>query len=189
MAKQAKTLNERELQKLLEFVSKTKNPKRNRAIFLLTFLSGLRIGEVAALRVCDVLASDGSIRSQFTLNPEQTKGNDSRTVLLSQRMQSELAAYVQSIRVRNVKQPLFATQRNEGFTASSLAQVVNGIYKKAGFDDCTSHSGRRSFATRASSLGISMRVLQKLMGHKNIQTTSVYIYASDDMLRNAVELI
>lgn len=100
-----------------------------------------------------------------------------------------VAAYMQTVRVRNVKQPLFATQRNEGFTASSLAQVVNGIYKKAGFDDCTSHSGRRSFATRGNNLGLSMRVLQKLMGHKNIQTTSVYVYASDDMLRNAVELI
>ena len=189
MAKQAKTLNERELQKLLEFVSKTKNPKRNRTILLLQFLSGLRVGECAALRVCDVLASDGTIRSQFTLNPEQTKGSDSRTVLLNQRMQAELASYMQTIKVRNPRQPLFASQRNDGFSARSLAQVVNGIYKKAGFDDCTSHSGRRSFATRASSLGISMRVLQKLMGHKNIQTTSVYIYASDDMLRNAVELI
>ena len=119
MAKQAKTLNERELQKLLDFVSKTKNPKRNRAIFLLTYLAGLRIGEVAALRVSDVIAADGAVRSQFTLNPEQTKGNDSRTVLLSQRMQGELAAYVQTIRVRNAKQPLFATQRNEGFTARS----------------------------------------------------------------------
>lgn len=126
MSKQAKTLNERELQKLLDFVSKTKNPKRNRVIFLLTYLAGLRIGEVAALRVADVLASDGTVRTQFTLNPEQTKGSDSRTVLLSQRMQAELAAYVQTIRVRNAKQPLFATQRNEGFTASSLAQVVNG---------------------------------------------------------------
>jgi integrase/recombinase XerD len=104
MSKQAKTLNERELQKLLDFVSKTKNPKRNRAIFLLTYLAGLRIGEVAAMRVADVLASNGTVRTQFTLNPEQTKGSDSRTVLLSQRMQAELASYVQTIRVRNAKQ-------------------------------------------------------------------------------------
>ena len=189
MAKQAKTLNEREQQKLLEFISKTKNPKRNRAIFLLTYLAGMRIGEVAALRVADVLASDGTIRNQFTLSPEQTKGSESRTVLLNQRMQAELAAYMQTIRVRNAKQPLFATQRNEGFTAASLAQIVNGIYKKAGFEGCSSHSGRRSYATTISAKGISMRVLQKLLGHKNIQTTSIYIYASDDMLRNAVELI
>lgn len=189
MPKQAKTLCERELQRLLDFVAKTKSPKRNRAILALTHFGGLRIGECAALRVCDVVASDGTVRSQFTLSPNQTKGSSSRTVLLNQRLQAELAAYLQTVRVRDPKQPLFASQRSSGFTASSLTQVVNGIYKKAGFDQCSSHSGRRSFATRASSKGISMRVLQKLLGHKNIQTTSIYIYASDDMLRNAVELV
>lgn len=189
MSKQAKTLNERELQRLLEFVATTKSPKRNRTILSLTHFAGLRIGECAALRICDVLANDGTIRDQFTLSPNQTKGSNSRTVMLNQRVQAELATYLQTIRVRDPKQPLFASQRSSGFTASSLTQVINGIYKKAGFDQCSSHSGRRSFATRANSKGISMRVLQKLMGHKNIQTTSIYIYAGDDMLRNAVELI
>ena len=189
MSKQAKTLNERELQRLLDFVTTTKCPKRNRTILTLTHFAGLRIGECAALRVCDVLGKDGTVRNQFTLSPKQTKGSSSRTVLLNERVQAELAVYLQTVRVRDPKQPLFASQRSAGFTASSLTQVINGIYKKAGFDQCSSHSGRRSFATRASSKGISMRVLQKLMGHKNIQTTSIYIYASDDMLRNAVELI
>jgi len=189
MPKQAKTLSDRELQRLLDFVAKTKSPKRNRAILMLTHLAGMRIGECAALRICDVLATDGTVRGQFTLNADQTKGNSSRTVLLNQRMQAELASYVQTIRVRDSKQLLFFTQRSEGFTANSLTQVVNGIYKKAGLDGCSSHSGRRSYATKISSKGVSMRVLQKLLGHKNIQTTSIYIYASDDMLRNAVELL
>lgn len=55
MSKQAKTLNERELQRLLDFVKTTKNATRNRAILLLTHFSGMRIGEVAAVRLCDVL--------------------------------------------------------------------------------------------------------------------------------------
>jgi len=59
MTKQAKTLNERELQRLLDFVKTTKSAARNRAIILLTHLAGMRIGEVAAVRVCDVVASDG----------------------------------------------------------------------------------------------------------------------------------
>jgi len=60
MTKQAKTLNERELQRLLDFVKTTKCAARNRAILLLTHLAGMRIGEVAAVRVCDVLAADGT---------------------------------------------------------------------------------------------------------------------------------
>ena len=67
MTKQAKTLNERELQRLLDYVAKTKQAKRNRTILLLTHLAGMRIGEVAALRVCDVLASDNTVRDEINL--------------------------------------------------------------------------------------------------------------------------
>ena len=65
MSKQAKTLNERELQRLLDQVKTTKNATRNRAILLLTHLAGMRIGEVAAVRVCDVVASDGTVRDEI----------------------------------------------------------------------------------------------------------------------------
>lgn len=189
MTKQAKTLDERQLQRLLEFVAKTKSAKRNRAILLLTHLAGMRIGECAALRVCDVLASDGSIRKDIDLSAAQTKGNKSRTVLLNQRMQAELAAYMQTVRVRDAKQPLFSTQRSAGFTANSLTQVVNGIYKKAGFDGCTSHSGRRGFITNLAEKGVSVRVMMALAGHQNMSTTQRYIDLRPGVLRNAVELI
>ena len=66
MTKQARVLNDRELQRLLDFVAKGKNAKRNRAILLLTHFAGMRIGEVAAVRVADVLASDGTIRAEIT---------------------------------------------------------------------------------------------------------------------------
>jgi integrase/recombinase XerD len=189
VTKQAKTLDERQLQRLLEFVAKTKSAKRNRAILLLTHLAGMRIGECAALRVSDVLASDGSIRKDIDLSAAQTKGNKSRTVLLNQRMQAELAAYMQTVRVRDAKQPLFSTQRSAGFTANSLTQVVNGIYKKAGFDGCSSHSGRRGFITNLAEKGVSVRVMMALAGHQNMSTTQRYIDLRPGVLRNAVELI
>jgi integrase/recombinase XerD len=189
MSKQAKTLNERELQRLLEHTTKTTSAKRNRAIVLLTFFAGLRIGEVAAIRVCDVLASDGTVRDEINLTAQQTKGSQSRTVLLNQRMQAELAAYLQSIRVRDPKQALFATQRSAGFSANSLTQVINGLYKNAGFDACTSHSGRRTFLTNLAEKGVSVRVMMALAGHKNMASTQKYIDLRPGVLRNAVELV
>jgi len=188
MSKQAKTLNERELQRLLEYIAKTKSAKRNRAIVLLTHLAGMRIGEVAAVRVCDVLASDGTVRDEINLTAQQTKGSQSRTVLLSERMQAELAAYVQTVRVRDSKQALFATQRSAAFTANSLTQVINGLYKNAGFDTCSSHSGRRTFLTNLAEKGVSTRVMMALAGHRNMATTQRYIDLRPGVLRNAVEL-
>ena len=189
MTKQAKTLNERELQRLLDFVKSTKSAARNRAILLLTHFAGMRIGEVAAVRVCDVLASDDTVRDEINLSAAQTKGNKSRSVLLNDRMRSELAVYMLTVRIRDTKQPLFSTQRSAGFTANSLTQVVNGIYKQAGFDGASSHSGRRGFLTNLAEKGVSVRVMMALAGHRNMATTQRYIDLRPGVLRNAVELI
>jgi integrase/recombinase XerD len=189
MTKQAKTLNERELQRLLDFAKITKSAARNRAILLLTHLAGMRIGEVAAVRVCDVLASDGTVRDEINLSSAQTKGNKSRSVLLNDRMRQELSQYVATVRVRDTKQPLFSTQRSAGFTANSLTQVVNGIYKQAGFDGASSHSGRRGFLTNLAEKGVSVRVMMALAGHRNMATTQRYIDLRPGVLRNAVELV
>jgi len=62
------------------------------------------------------------------------------------------------------------------------------IYELAGIRT-SSHSGRRTFATRLNSKGIGMRTIQKLMGHQHISTTALYCEVSDDMLRSAVETV
>ena len=189
MPKQAKTLNERELQRLLDYVAKTKNARRNRTILLLTHLAGMRIGEVAAVRVCDVMAGDGTVRSEINLSAAQTKGNRSRSVLLNERMKAELLSYLQTVRVNDPKQALFASQRSSAFSANSLTQVVNGIYKQAGLDGASSHSGRRGFLTNLADKGVSVRVMMALAGHANMATTQRYIDLRPGVLRNAVELV
>ena len=189
MSKQAKTLTERELQRLLDYVAKTKSAKRNRAIILLTHLAGMRIGEVAAVRVCDVMANDGTVRDEINLSAAQTKGNRSRSVLLNERMRAELASYILTIKIRDPKQALFSTQRSAAFSANSLTQVVNALYKQAGFDGASSHSGRRGFLTNLAEKGVSVRVMMALAGHRNMATTQRYIDLRPGVLRNAVELV
>jgi integrase/recombinase XerD len=66
--------------------------------------------------------------------------------------------------------------------------TFKAIYELAGIKT-SSHSGRRTFATRLNAKGIGMRTIQKLMGHQHISTTALYWDVSDDMLRNAVELV
>jgi len=189
MTKQAKTLNERELQRVLEIAAKSKHAKRNRAILLLTHYAGMRIGEVAAVRFCDILAADGTVRDEINLSAAQTKGARSRSVLLNERMKAELTAYAQSVKIKDTKQALFSTQRSDAFTANSLTQIVNGIYKRAGLDGATSHSGRRTFLTNLAERGVSVRVMMALAGHRNMATTQRYIDLRPGVLRNAVELV
>ena len=191
MAKQAKTLNHQELRRVLDYTATRKHSIRNRALVLTSFLSGMRCGELSSLRYCDVVNADGSIKNEIRLSADQTKGNEARVVFVNEKLRKELEAYAATHKPINVNRKFFYSQKStsDGFTANTLTQFFHYLYRRVGIDGASSHSGRRTFATNIASKGVGIKVLQKLLGHKNIQTTSVYIYASDDMLRKAVELV
>lgn len=186
---QAKTLNPKELRQVLSYISYHKHAARNRAMLLMTHWAGVRVKEVAALRIADVVNSDGTINEEVRLLPEQTKGRHARTVFIAEKLRKELAAYVKTIDVRNPSKPLFYTQKSAAFTSNTLCQHFHWLYKKAGIPGASSHSGRRSFITALANRGIGVRVLMSLAGHRNISTTQAYIDVNDGMKRAAVELI
>jgi len=86
-------------------------------------------------------------------------------------------------------QPLFYTQRSDGFTANTLTHIVNGICKGAGISGATSHSGRRTGLTNLAERGVGVRTLMALAGHSNMATTQRYIDLRPAMLKAAVELV
>ncbi len=188
---QAKTLNSKEIKQVLNYVSAKKYGTRDRALILVSHYSGMRVGEIASLTIGHILDGSGKIKSEIRLTAEQTKGKHPRTVFVSSKLKAELEKYVQSIRTEDKERALFSTQKNPrmGFTANALTQHFLSIYKGAGVEGASSHSGRRTYATSIASQGVGLRVLMRLMGHRNVSTTAVYIDANDNMLRNAVVLV
>jgi len=193
MAKQAKTLTQQELRRVLDYTATRKHSVRNRALLMTTHLSGMRVGEVASLRNSDVLDAEGNIRNEIRLSAEQTKGNEARVVFVSDKLRKELELYAHLIGNANINPALkfFYSQKrtSDGFTANTLTQFFHYLYKRAGIDGASSHSGRRTFITNLASKGVGVRVLMSLAGHKNISTTQAYIDVNDDMKRKAVELV
>jgi len=188
--KQAKTITAQELRRITDILATRPHAARNRAMLMFTHLAGLRVGEVAALRWVDVINAEGQVREEIRLNADQTKGRHPRTVYISPKLRKEVQGYAAVARRRENDAAFFYTQKNpnRGFTANTLTQHFLNMYKLAGIDGASSHSGRRTFATALSSRGTSIRVLMKILGHRNISTTIGYVDASDDMLRKAVEL-
>lgn len=187
---QAKTLNQAEIDMVLRYIStKQKYSIRNRTIFLTSCWSGMRVGEIAALRVCDVRNDDGTIKSEIRLSANQTKGNKGRVVFVNEKLRIELATYLKHYPVKDISAPLFYTEKSKGFSANTLTQWFFWLYRKAGISGASSHSGRRTYGTVIASNGTSLRVLMRLMGHKSVSTTAIYVDANDDMLRKAVELV
>ena len=185
---QAKTLTESEFKRLLKVVSVERYGPRNRIVILLGHWAGMRVGEIAALKIGDVLNQDGTIKDTINLKSEQTKGSNARTVHLPSKLQDEISAFVK-IRGGKLTDPLITSQKSRsGFDANSLCSAVKHWYELAGIGNGSSHSGRRTFLTKLASQGVSARVLQELAGHKNLATTQRYIDVNDDMKRSAVEL-
>ena len=197
---QARVLTERELRKVLNFCSNQPHATRNRAMLLCTHMAGMRVGEVAALRICDVLGADGAVMDEISLAASQTKGNNSRTVLVPKKLQEELTEYLQerfglkdllAVTLTDTQRALFPTQKNpkRGFTANTLCQLFHKIYKDARMTGATSHSGRRTFITKLADKGVGVRVLMAVAGHKSIATTQRYIELNPTVMKAAVELI
>ena len=186
---QARVLNPTELSRVLDYVATRRHSARNRASLLLTHYAGMRVAEVAALRINDVLNGDSTIKAEIRLMPNQTKGKHARTVYLNERMQKELAQYIKCLKIKDVTKPLFYTQKREGFSANTLTQYFFFLYRKVGLTGCSSHSGRRSFLTGLANKGTAIHILKSLAGHRNISTTASYLYSSPTQLKAAVELV
>ena len=186
---QAKTLTTAELDQVLRFVSTKKYAQRDRALILTSFWSGMRVGEIAALKMADVVNDDGTIKMEIRLSASQTKGGSPRTVFIPAKLQSELQAYLATRHAVMPHMPLFHSANRLGFSANSLCQWFFWTYRAAGIAGASSHSGRRSFLTSLANKGIGVRILASLAGHKSIAVTMKYLDANDDMKRNAVELI
>ena len=188
---QARALNAAEMEQVLTHVNAGRHAHRNRCFILLTHLAGMRVGEVASLRWVDVLTADGHIKEEIRLLPEMTKGKHARTVFISTRLREELQRYADIYRrSAPLECPLFYSQKDarKGFTANSLTQTVAKLYRGAGLDGATSHSGRRTFLTNLANKGTAIHLLRTLAGHRSISTTATYLYSSPTQLKAAVEL-
>lgn len=186
--KQAKMLSEKDITKVLAVINRSSFSSRNKCMFMLGIMTGMRVGEIASLYVSDVVDGNGEIKDQIVLKKHQTKGNSSRTVILSEKAQSEIQKYL-ILNKKTNNQALFVSKAGNMFTANSLCQVFGRIYKKSGISNATSHSTRRTFLTSLANKGVSIHILAALAGHKNISTTMVYLSANQGIQRSAVELL
>ena len=149
----------------------------------------MRVGEIAALTIGDVRGLDGKAVSVINLSTHQTKGNRARRVFVSDELRKLLSQYLAALEGVSDARPFIRSTRTGGhFSNVSLSLRFKAIYQAAGIKT-SSHSGRRTFATRLNGAGIGMRTVQNALGHASIQTTALYCDVSDDQLANAVNAI
>jgi integrase/recombinase XerD len=187
--KQAQVLTDKDCKRVMAQVARAAFAARNRCALQLSWLAAMRVGEIAALNVGDIVNDEGNVRAQIQLKATQTKGDKGRTVLLNAQAQAELGIYQRTLKQPKPNDPLFRSRVGKRFSANSLCQVFLRIYDEAGLDRATSHSGRRTFITTLAHKGVNVRVLAELAGHRSIATTQRYIELNENVLRAAVEMV
>lgn len=188
MAK-AKVLTKDEIKRVMRIAETGNNGLRDRIALSLSIMAGMRVGEVAALTIGDVRDLDGRAVSVINLSKHQTKGNRARRVFVSAELQKLLNQYLSTITDLNDSRAFIRSSRTGShFSNVSLSLRFKAIYAQAGIKT-SSHSGRRTFATRLNAAGIGMRTIQNALGHANIQTTALYCEVTDAQLANAVNAI
>lgn len=151
-----------------------RNPK-HRAILMTAYATGLRVSELAQLRLDDIHAD------RMLIRVDQGKGRKDRYTLLSPRLLEELRDYWREYRPRPW---LFLNKDGCRHLPPCTAQKIYELCKlRAGITRGRGiHTLRHSFATHLLEAGVDLPTIQRLPGHTSLTTTAKYLHVTSKHL-------
>ncbi len=177
-----KTLNEEEINILLDIKPKTALEWRNKAMIELMYAVGLRVSELVELEVNDVNLKDNYVRVFG-------KGKKERIVPIADITTDILNEYISVYRNSLLKgyltDKVFISSYGKGMTRQGFFKNLKKIAKEKGIKkDFSPHTLRHSFATHLLEHGADLRSIGELLGHENIKTTQIYTHVTNTKIKN-----
>jgi integrase/recombinase XerD len=190
LGRQAKIVSPITLRRMVRYARRTRQPKRDVAIVLLSVKAGLRACEIAGLQWPMLMTDDGRIGDIIDIRSAIAKRGSGRRIPLHSVLRQSLC---ELWRVRSSDQYVIASNRGGPMRANSIVNWFVAMFAELGIEGCSSHSGRRTFITAAAKnvhrAGGSLRDVQMLAGHRSIETTQHYIDGDTPSQRRLVGLI
>lgn len=173
-------MNKEEFEELVENI----NQKIIKTIIETIYYTCLRISEVINLKNKDVDLKSGII------NVKSGKGDKDRVIPISDKLNSILINYVDSIRPSIATDNFFCTQKTGTISSQYVNRILHKTTDKLGWDKViTAHILRHSFASNLINNKASLSCVQKLLGHSDLRVTSRYIHQSIREIEDAVNLL
>lgn len=192
--KRAKVLDDEQFPRLMKWIDENSvMPIRDRLLVLLSFKAGLRVSEIVKIDISAMTNAEGKIAKVITIFSNVGKGRKMREVPMHADIEKALrefrkhykgAEYValssQPFRFDPTPNP----RKYRRMSVNALTIHFHLMFREAGFEGASSHSGRRTFGTRlaqrANNFHQSLRDVQNLMGHARLETTEKYLEPTDD---------
>ncbi len=169
----AEVLNRHEIEALLKACGTASwTDRRNHALIVLLWRTGLRISEALALRPCDVDLERGAIRVL------RGKGGRARTVGIDRRGTGTLGAWMDEHRAmgHGAGGPLFVTASGRAMTQGYLRRKLPELGRAAGIHKRVhAHGLRHTHASELRAEGIDIAVIRRQLGHASLLTTVEYL--------------
>ena len=161
-----------------------------RPLYLCAAMTGLRQGELIALRWCDVdwsasrvRVADNYVRGEF----DSPKSHRGRSVPMADRLAAELERHFQASRWRGENDLVFAHPvTGHVLDASKLRKRFYDALARAELPRITFHGLRHTFGTQMAAAGAPIRAIQEWLGHADISTTEIYAHYAPDPTGGAV---
>ncbi len=177
------TLSEKEVTLLLRAPDMRKPlGVRDRAMLEMFYASGLRVSELAGLKLANLHIEDGYIRVIG-------KGRKERVIPVAQDSSNILECYLKEVRpilCENQHVPeVFVSNSEKPLSRQRLWQIIKKYTKEAGImKNVTPHTLRHSFASHLLQNGAPLRVIQEMLGHADIATTQIYTHVNPERLKS-----
>lgn len=150
---------------------------KHRAMLMAAYSGGLRVSEITALRIADIESA------RMVIHVRGGKGRKDRIVPLSPRFLETLRAYWRTHRPGPFLFP--GPNPRRPITRGTISKVCAKAAGDAGvLKRVSPHALRHSFATHLLEAGLDVRIIQMLLGHTSLRTTTRYTHISTEKLRS-----
>jgi integrase/recombinase XerD len=180
------TLSTAEIDALIAVIDLTSNEgERNRAILETLYGCGLRVSELASLKISDLFFDEGFIKITG-------KGNKQRFVPIGDLTQKYIEIYKNNNRTllsiqKGFEDTLFLNRRGKQLTRAMIFTIIKSLAVKINLNkNISPHTLRHSFATHLLENGADLRSIQLMLGHESITTTEIYVHLDRKFLTEVI---
>lgn len=159
---------------LLDHTEHMERPAMYRLMLLLSIKIGLRPMELAGLE------STWFRGNELRIPVGYSKRKSGRSLSIDAEITEAVQAHMQD-RVGRV----FLNAQGNPFTARGISDAFRRLYRINEIEG-SCYSGRRTLATNLVDKGVSIFIIQKVLGHSHVNTTQEYVSVTDNMMRNAL---